>query len=39
MFAALVLAGIIAPPIGTICLLIRLGRRRRMAGAWPVIRR
>jgi cellulose synthase/poly-beta-1,6-N-acetylglucosamine synthase-like glycosyltransferase len=39
MFAALVLAGIIAAPIGAICLLIQPARRRRVAGAWPVTRR
>ena len=39
MFAALVLAGIVAAPIGTICLLIQPSRRRRVAGAWPTARR
>ena len=39
MFAALVLAGIIAAPLGAICLLIQPSRRGRVAGAWPVTRR
>src|SRR5690349_8284288 len=39
MFAALVLAGIVAAPIGTICLLIQPSRRRRVTGAWPTARR
>ena len=40
MFAALVLAGILAAPIGTICLLIQPSRRRRrVTGAWPSARR
>ena len=39
MFAALVLAGIVAAPIATICLLIQPSRRRRVAGAWPTARR
>ena len=39
MFAALVLAGIVAAPIGTICLLIQPSRRRRVTGAWPSARR
>ena len=39
MFAALVLAGIVAAPIGTICLLIQPSRRRRVTGTWPAARR
>ena len=39
MLAALVLAGIIAAPIGTACLLIRARRPTRTAGIWPSIRR
>src|SRR5690242_226016 len=39
MFAALVLAGIVAAPIGTICLLIQPSRRRRVTGTWPTTRR
>ena len=39
MFAALVLAGMLAAPIGTICLLIQPSRRRRVTGAWPSARR
>jgi hypothetical protein len=40
MFAALVLAGIVAAPIATTCLLIQPSRRRRkVTGAWPTARR
>ena len=39
MLAALVLAGIIAAPIGTACLLIRARRPVRTTGIWPAIRR
>ena len=39
MLAALVLAGIIAAPIGTACLLVRARRPIRTAGIWPSIRR
>ncbi len=39
MLAALVLAGIIAAPIGTAGLLVQARRRARSSGAWPAIRR
>jgi Glycosyltransferase like family 2 len=39
VLAALVLAGIIAAPIGTACLLVQARRRARTAGAWPAARR
>jgi cellulose synthase/poly-beta-1,6-N-acetylglucosamine synthase-like glycosyltransferase len=39
LLAALVLAGIIAAPIGTACLLVQARRRARTSGAWPAIRR
>ncbi len=39
MLAALVLAGIIAAPIGTAGLLVQSRRRARTSGAWPAIRR
>ena len=39
MLAALVLAGIIAAPIGTAALLVQSRRRARTSGAWPSIRR
>ncbi|HUB43299.1 MAG TPA: glycosyltransferase [Streptosporangiaceae bacterium] len=39
MLAALVLAGIIAAPIGTAGLLVQASRRARTSGAWPAIRR
>src|SRR5215469_11886023 len=39
VLAALVLAGIIAAPIGTAGLLVQARRRVRTAGAWPAIRR
>src|ERR1700728_520892 len=39
MLAALVLAGIIAAPIGTIALLIHSARPARTIGAWPASRR
>jgi cellulose synthase/poly-beta-1,6-N-acetylglucosamine synthase-like glycosyltransferase len=39
VLAALVLAGIIAAPIGTIGLLVQAHRRARTSGAWPAIRR
>jgi glycosyltransferase involved in cell wall biosynthesis len=39
VLAALVLAGIIAAPIGTAGLLIQARRRARSSGAWPAIRR
>jgi cellulose synthase/poly-beta-1,6-N-acetylglucosamine synthase-like glycosyltransferase len=39
LLAALVLAGIIAAPIGTVCLLVRARRPIHTAGAWPSIRR
>jgi len=39
LLAALVLAGIIAAPIGTAFLLIRARRPARTTGIWPAIRR
>lgn len=39
MLAALVLAGVLAAPIGTIALLIGTRRPRRTTGAWPTTRR
>ena len=39
MLAALVLAGVISAPIGTLGLLIPARRRARTAGAWPAVRR
>jgi len=39
VLAALVLAGIIAAPIGTAALLVQAHRRARTSGAWPAIRR
>jgi cellulose synthase/poly-beta-1,6-N-acetylglucosamine synthase-like glycosyltransferase len=39
VLAALVLAGIIAAPIGTAGLLVQARRRARTSGAWPAIRR
>jgi hypothetical protein len=39
VLAALVLAGIVAAPIGTAALLVQSRRRARTAGAWPTIRR
>jgi len=39
VLAALVLAGIIAAPIGTAGLLVQASRRARTSGAWPAIRR
>ncbi len=39
MLAALVLAGIVAAPIGTACLLVQARRRARTAGTWPAARR
>ena len=39
MLAALVLAGIVAAPIGTAALLVQSRRRARQSGAWPAIRR
>ncbi len=39
MLAALVLAGIIAAPLGTAALLVQPGRPQRTAGAWPAVRR
>jgi cellulose synthase/poly-beta-1,6-N-acetylglucosamine synthase-like glycosyltransferase len=39
LLAALVLAGIIAAPIGTVCLLVRARRPIHTAGVWPSIRR
>jgi hypothetical protein len=39
VLAALVLAGVISAPIGTLGLLTRARRRTRTAGAWPATRR
>ena len=39
MLAALVLAGIVAAPIGTAGLLVQARRRVRTSGAWPAVRR
>jgi cellulose synthase/poly-beta-1,6-N-acetylglucosamine synthase-like glycosyltransferase len=39
VLAALVLAGIIAAPIGTAGLLVQAPRRVRTAGTWPAVRR
>jgi cellulose synthase/poly-beta-1,6-N-acetylglucosamine synthase-like glycosyltransferase len=39
VLAALVLAGIVAAPIGTAALLLRSRRRARTAGLWPAVRR
>ena len=39
MLAALVLAGIIAAPVGTIALLVHAARPARSTGAWPTTRR
>jgi glycosyltransferase involved in cell wall biosynthesis len=39
VLAALVLAGIIAAPVGTIALLIKSSRQARNTGAWPPVRR
>src|ERR1700756_4488423 len=39
VLAALVLAGIIAAPIGTAGLLVQARRRVRTSGAWPATRR
>ncbi|MGH3302833.1 MAG: glycosyltransferase [Streptosporangiaceae bacterium] len=39
MLAALVLAGVISAPIGTLGLLVQGRRRGRTAGAWPATRR
>ena len=39
MLAALVLAGIVAAPVGTAGLLIRGRGRGRTSGTWPAVRR
>ena len=39
MLAALVLAGILAAPLGTAALLVRPGHRGRVTGTWPAARR
>jgi cellulose synthase/poly-beta-1,6-N-acetylglucosamine synthase-like glycosyltransferase len=39
MLAALLLAGMVAAPLGSALLFIPTGRRRRGAGTWPAIRR
>jgi cellulose synthase/poly-beta-1,6-N-acetylglucosamine synthase-like glycosyltransferase len=39
VLAALVLAGVISAPIGTLGLLVQARRRSRTAGTWPTIRR
>src|SRR6266852_3753406 len=39
MLAALLLAGIVAAPLGSVLLFLPAKRRVRAAGAWPAIRR
>jgi hypothetical protein len=39
VLAALVLAGIVAAPIGTAALLVQSRRRVRTSGTWPAVRR
>jgi cellulose synthase/poly-beta-1,6-N-acetylglucosamine synthase-like glycosyltransferase len=39
VLAALVLAGILAAPLGTAALLVRSGHRGRATGTWPAARR
>src|SRR5258708_20958453 len=39
MLAALLLAGIVAAPVGSVVLVLAGKRRIRAAGAWPAIRR
>jgi cellulose synthase/poly-beta-1,6-N-acetylglucosamine synthase-like glycosyltransferase len=39
MFAALLLAGIVAAPLGSACLFLPIRRRARTTGTWPAIRR
>ena len=39
MLAALLLAGMVAAPLGSILLFMPARRRRRAAGTWPAIRR
>ncbi|MGN6790820.1 MAG: hypothetical protein ACTHJW_00375, partial [Streptosporangiaceae bacterium] len=39
MLAALLLAGMVAAPLGSILLFMPTRRRRRGAGTWPAIRR
>jgi cellulose synthase/poly-beta-1,6-N-acetylglucosamine synthase-like glycosyltransferase len=39
VLAALVLAGVISAPIGTLGLLVQARRRSRTAGTWPTVRR
>jgi len=39
MLAALLLAGIVAAPLGSVLLFLPAKRRIRAAGAWPAIRR
>ena len=39
MFGALLLAGLVSAPLGTIALLVRARRPARTTGAWPTARR
>src|SRR5207248_1962376 len=39
MFGALLIAGLIAAPLGTVGLLLRARRPERTSGAWPATRR
>jgi hypothetical protein len=39
VLAALLLAGIVAAPLSSAALFLPVTRRRRVAGAWPAIRR
>ena len=39
VLAALVLAGIVAAPVGTAGLLVQARRRSRTSGTWPAVRR
>jgi glycosyltransferase involved in cell wall biosynthesis len=39
MLAALLLAGIVAAPLGSACLFLPIRRRARTTGTWPAIRR
>jgi len=39
MLEALVIAGIVAAPLGSAALFLRAGRPARVAGAWPTVRR
>ncbi len=39
MFGALLIAGLVSAPVGTIALLVRARRPARTTGAWPTTRR